>query len=134
VALFRAGPAPALISRCGTVSQHGRDPEGTLIPNTAVPGFIRVEPLGGDADTTLTEAGSPVEKVWFQWEIILSRWYPRACLGHDTTEDERIAVCYQGHADRSTSQCNGACRWSLSSCGADRRSDGRRVWSRQKLF
>lgn len=49
-----------------------RDPEGTLIPNTAVPGFIRVEPLGGDADS-LTEGGSPVEKEWFQWEIILSR-------------------------------------------------------------
>ncbi len=49
-----------------------RKPDGTRIPNNAVTGFIRVEPLGGDTDTR-TEAGSPVEKEWFQWEIILSR-------------------------------------------------------------
>ena len=56
---------------CRPVSP-GRDTDGALIPNNEVPGFIRVEPLGGDADTP-TEAGSPEEKVWFQWEIILSR-------------------------------------------------------------
>jgi len=54
-------------------SEPFRKPDGTAIPNNAVTGFIRVEPLGGDADT-LTEAGSPVEKEWFQWEVILSRW------------------------------------------------------------
>eukprot|EP00752_Nemacystus_decipiens_P002171 g2067.t1 len=54
------------------ILEKRRRPDGSLVPNTAVPGFIRIEHHQGDSGT-FSGPGSSGEE-WVEWEICLSRF------------------------------------------------------------
>eukprot|EP00903_Cladosiphon_okamuranus_P021243 g19515.t2 len=65
------------------ILENRRRPDGTPVPNTSVPGFIRIEHLLGDAGT-LSGPGSSGEE-WVEWEICLSRFRAMKILGTNGT-------------------------------------------------